>query len=282
MSYRGRLAPSPTGYLHLGHAQTFWMAHERACLNGGTLILRIEDLDGDRCRPEFVSALFEDLHWLGINWNEGPDCGGPHPPYFQSQRRDSYFKAWEILRSKGLIYPCHCSRKDVMNALGAPHQGDEEPVYPGTCRPPQARIFENSSPAGITWRFRVPEREIIGFTDFLAGEQRATAAVDFGDFVVWRRDDLPAYQLAVVVDDAEMGISEVVRGADLLTSTFRQLLLYKALDLNPPQFCHCPLVTDAEGRRLAKRHDSLSLRTLRSQGVDPNELRAGFNAVYRP
>lgn len=282
MPYRGRLAPSPTGFLHLGHAQTFWIAQERARSANGTLILRIEDLDQDRCRPEFASALLEDLHWIDLQWTEGPDRGGPHAPYTQSQRRSSYLSAWEILRAKGLIYPCSCSRKDVVNALAAPHQGEEEPLYPGTCRPKNHAIFEAGTPAGVTWRFRVPQGETIGFEDALGGPQQAIAGVDFGDFVVWRKDDIPAYQLAVVVDDAAMQITEVVRGADLLTSTFRQLLLYRALDLQPPAFCHCPLVVDENGQRLAKRHDALSLRTLRANGLSPKELSSRFNAVYKP
>lgn len=264
--YRGRLAPSPTGYLHLGHARTFWQAWQRARATSGTLLLRIEDLDGDRCRPEFTDAIYEDLHWLGLDWQEGPDCGGPHTPYVQSARRTFYLGAWERLRAAGLIYRCKCSRKDVTSALSAPHQGDDEPIYPGFCRPVQQDVARATAPGGVTWRFRVPEGEVLEFVDACAGKQVATAGVDFGDFVVWRKDDIPAYQLAVVVDDAAMGITEVVRGADLLTSTFRQLLLYRALELEAPGFYHCPLMTDENGRRLAKRHDSLSLRALRRKG----------------
>lgn len=276
MPYRGRLAPSPTGYLHLGHARTFWIAQERARAAGGTLILRIEDLDRDRCRPQFEHALIEDLHWLGLRWEEGPDRGGPHAPYLQSQRRRHYLSAWDKLRAKGLIYPCSCSRKDVLSAVAAPHPGEEEAVYPGFCRPAEPLPHQAQTPNGVIWRFRVPEGEILSFNDALAGHKQAVGGVDFGDFVVWRKDDIPAYQLAVVVDDAAMGITEVVRGADLLTSTFRQLLLYRALELVAPAFCHCPLMTDHTGQRLAKRHDALSLRSLREQGRSPESLIARF------
>jgi len=272
-SYRGRVAPSPTGFLHLGHAMTFWTAFQRAADQEGKLVLRVEDLDRDRCRPEFRDAITEDLKWFGIRWEEGPDVGGAFTSYVQSERRDHYLAVWERLRSGGFIYPCGCSRRDVLDAIAAPHFGDEEPVYPGFCRPAAGSIPEAKSPGGISWRFRVPQGEIIKFHDGRCGLQKATAGVDFGDFVVWRKDDIPAYQLAVVVDDAGMGITEVVRGEDLLTSTFRQLLLYRALGCEPPAFYHCRLFTDETGQRLAKRSASLSLRTLRESGVDPVKLR---------
>jgi glutamyl-tRNA synthetase len=271
-SYRGRLAPSPTGYLHLGHARTFWIAQQRAEAASGALILRNDDLDGPRCKPEFVAAMFEDLQWLGLRWSEGPDLGGPHAPYDQSQRKQHYVAAFEQLRAGGWIYPCTCSRQDVLRALTAPHAGEEEPLYPGTCR-------GNSSDRpreGMNWRFRVPDGETISFRDGACGPQSEVAGRDFGDFLVWRKDDLPSYQLACVVDDAAMHITEVVRGADLLTSTSRQLLLYRALGLEAPAFFHCPLMTDERGQRLAKRHDALSLRQLRSEGRTPEQLRASW------
>jgi len=266
--YRGRLAPSPTGYLHAGHALTFWRAQERSLARNGTLILRVEDLDRDRCRPEFRAAIPEDLGWFGLQWNEGP--------FVQSERRPLYLEAWKQLRDRGLIYPCSCSRRDVLSAAGAPHLEDEEPIYPGTCRPSGLTIPAAEDPAGVNWRFRVPDVEALQFLDQCAGPQRAVAGVEFGDFVVWRKDDVPAYQLAVVVDDAAMQITEVVRGADLLRSTFRQLLLYRALEWAPPDFCHLPLVTDSLGKRLAKRDDALSLRTLRAEGLMPNEIRSRY------
>ena len=301
--YRGRLAPSPTGLLHVGHASTFWVAAERARKSRGQLIFRNEDLDLQRCRPEFVSAMLEDLRWLGIEWSEGPDCGGPFGPYAQSARREHYLRAWETLRARGMIYPCTCSRKDVGMAAGAPNEGDDEPVYPGTCRAASSpaavsgaarlrprgteeasvatRVGETpgsgttSELAGVNWRFRVPDGEEICFTDLHLGPQRFVAGRDFGDFIVWRRDDMPAYQLAVVVDDAAMRITEVVRGADLLKSTARQLLLFRALRLAPPDYYHCDLLRDEAGVRLAKRHDSLSIRKLRELGWTPEQVRAG-------
>ena len=271
--YRGRLAPSPTGYLHLGHARTFWTAQQRARERNGVLVFRNEDLDPDRCKPEFVTAMIEDLKWFGFEWQEGPDCGGPHAPYTQSERCSFYREALEKLRAGGFIYPCVCSRKDIFSALAAPHQGEEEPVYPGICR---NRTETEVNGRKFSWRFRVPDGETIRFNDACAGDQALVAGRDFGDFVVWRHDGVPAYQLAVVADDASMGITEVVRGEDLLISSARQILLYRALGLPVPSFYHCPLMTDDNGVRLAKRHDSLSLRALRAAGKSPDELRAGW------
>ena len=272
-SYRGRLAPSPTGYLHLGHARTFLIAAERARQFEGTLILRNEDLDPNRCKPEFVVAMYEDLRWLGIHWDEGPDCGGQFSPYSQSERREIYLAAWRQLRDGGFLYPCTCSRKELAAAATAPNDADDEPIYPGNCRHrTDALNFE--TPAGVNWRFRVPDGVEIEFQDQHLGTQSLTAGTDFGDFVVWRRDDVPAYQLAVVADDQAMQITDVVRGADLLKSTARQLLLYRALGWEAPQFYHCDLVRDEAGVRLAKRHDALSIRRLRESGWTAEELRA--------
>jgi len=273
LSYRGRLAPSPTGYLHLGHARTFWTAQERARAAGGTLILRNDDLDRARCRPEFATAMLEDLRWAGCAWSEGPGIGGPHAPYAQSERLPQYRAAFEQLRMAGFIYPCACSRQDVLRALTAPHHGDEEPVYPGTCRLRSPAVSDHEAALTQNWRFRVPDGEAVEFTDGHDGPQRAVAGVDFGDFLVWRKDGFPSYQLACAVDDAAMQITEVVRGADLITSTFRQLLLFRALGCEAPAFFHCPLLTDEHGTRLAKRHDALSLRTLRAEGRHAEELR---------
>jgi glutamyl-tRNA synthetase len=248
------------------------MAAERAKQSGGVLIFRNEDLDPERCRPEFVSAMFEDLSWLGIRWGEGPDGGGPHAPYSQSERREIYLAAWKLLRDGGSIYPCTCSRKELAQTASAPNDSDDEPVYPGKCRGrTDARSFEQ--PAGVNWRFRVPDDVKIAFEDMHFGPQRFVAGKDFGDFVVWRRDDVPAYQLAVVADDHTMRITEVVRGADLLKSTARQLLLYRAFGLKAPQFYHCDLVRDEAGARLAKRHDALSIRRLRESGLSAEEVR---------
>ncbi len=269
--YRGRVAPSPTGYLHLGHARTFWQAFERAREQAGVLIFRNEDLDPQRCRAEFVQAMLEDLRWYGIDWHEGPDVGGAFGPYVQSERRVFYLDAWQRLLRGGWIYPCSCSRKELALAASAPHDDNDEPLYPGTCRA-QRRMA--ASPAGVNWRFRVPDGTRIEFVDRRMGRQWFEAGRDFGDFLVWRRDDVPAYQLAVVVDDAAMQVSEVVRGEDLLRSTARQILLQRALGLPTPEYFHCELVTDGSGVRLAKRHDALSLRRLREQGQAPEGLRA--------
>jgi glutamyl-tRNA synthetase len=283
-AYRGRIAPSPTGYLHLGHARTFWTARQRALAANGVLILRNEDLDPARSKQEFTAAMLEDLRWFGFRWQEGPDCGGPFVPYQQSERRSYYVVAFHKLLSGGFIYPCDCSRKEVQRAAQAPHAGDEEPIYPGTCRnksgvafpQPQDESPSTPHPSSLKshWRFRVPDGETISFTDGGQGPQSFVAGKDFGDFIVWRQDDVPAYQLAVVVDDAAMRVTEVVRGIDLLLSTARQLLLYRALGLAPPAFFHCPLMRDEQGIRLAKRHDALSLRALRQGGAQPEELRA--------
>ena len=283
LPYRGRLAPSPTGLLHLGHARTFWIAAQRAAERSGQLILRNEDLDAQRCRLEFVEAMFEDLRWLGIEWTEGPDRGGPFGPYSQSERRGHYLAVLERLRGLEMIYPCTCSRKDVAQAAGAPNEGDDEPMYPGTCRhglgstpePCSGEADEASAPPrAVNWRFRVPDGEEISFTDLHLGPQQMIAGRDFGDFIVWRRDDVPAYQLAVVADDAAMRITEVVRGADLLKSTARQILLFRALGLAIPNYYHCNLVRDEAGVRLAKRHDALSIRKVRKVGWTPEQVRS--------
>jgi glutamyl/glutaminyl-tRNA synthetase len=269
--YRGRLAPSPTGWLHAGHARTFWVAAQRAVQRGGALILRNEDLDPQRCRTEFVSAMLEDLRWLGIAWTEGPDCGGSFGPYSQSDRRAHYLAAWKKLRDAGVIYPCSCSRKDLAQAASAPNDADDEPIYPGQCRS-RTDAAKFAEPVGVNWRFRIPEGEEVSFTDLHLGAQRFVAGRDFGDFVVWRRDDVPAYQLAVVVDDAAMQITEVVRGADLLKSTARQILLCRALGIPIPAYFHCNLVRDQAGVRLAKRNDALSIRHLRERGWGPEQV----------
>ena len=292
-NYRGRLAPSPTGYLHLGHARTFWLAQRRARENGGTLVLRNEDLDSTRFQMEFVPAMIEDLRWFGFEWQEGPDCGGPFAPYNQSERMAVYRAVLEKLRTGGFIYPCTCSRKDIRSAVSAPHAEDDEVIYPGTCRSKgdKWQMTGDTNPAAAigspatrhsSLRFRVPDGETISFTDGNCGEQRFVAGKDFGDFVVWRGDGVPAYQLACVSDDAAMQITEVVRGADLLVSTARQILLYRALGLTAPAFFHCPLWLDETGVRLAKRHDALSLRTLRGRGLSPEQLRDGWGASNKP
>jgi glutamyl-tRNA synthetase len=268
---RGRIAPTPTGYLHVGHARTFALAAARA--GGGTLVYRTEDLDAGRCRPEFADAAIEDLRWLGLRWAEGPDVGGPYAPYVQSQRLPWFGEVWQRLQATGAIYPCDKSRQDVARSLTAPHaEDDAEPIFPPELRPPQGAGREARQPGATNWRFRVPDGEAIAFTDALHGPQSFVAGRDFGDFLVWRKDGFPAYELAVVADDHAMEITEVVRGADLLLSTARQLLLYRALGWTPPSWAHCPLVVDANGKRLAKRTSGLSIRELRQKGRKPAEV----------
>ncbi len=271
-TYRGRIAPSPTGLLHVGHSCTFWAAYQRVLQHNGVLVFRNEDLDPQRSKPEFATAMLDDLRWLGIRWQEGPDVGGPFAPYRQSQRREFYLDAWRKLRDSGAIYPCTCSRKDLALAASAPNDADDEPLYKGDCREKVAEATNYPEPKGVNWRFCVPDGETISFGDQHHGSQSYIVGQDFSDFVVWRRDDVPAYQLAVVVDDAAMQITEVVRGADLLKSTARQLLLIRALGLPTPSYFHCDLIRDEAGTRLAKRHDSLGLRTLRESGKTPAQV----------
>jgi glutamyl-tRNA synthetase len=269
---RGRLAPTPTGFLHVGHARTFALAAERAGAAG--LVMRIEDLDPPRCRDEFAAAAVEDLRWLGLDWTEGPDVGGPHGPYRQSERTAWYLDVWRRLEAAGAIYPSPHSRREVDESAVAPHEagGVAETIVPPSLRP--ARRERAAAPGGVAWRFRVPDGRAIEFHDAIQGRVRRTAGVDFGDFVVWRRDDLAAYELAVVADDHAMEIADVVRGADLVTSTARQILLAEALAWPSPAWCHAPLVCDAAGNRLAKRAGGLAIRDLRAAGRSPAEVLA--------
>lgn len=280
--YTGRLAPSPTGLLHLGHARTFFLAHQRARAAHGTLYLRDEDLDPQRSRPEFSAALREDLLWLGLTWDA---------ELRQSDRLPLYLAALQQLLAAGLAYPCSCSRRDLALATHAPHEdpaieSDDEPLYNNRCRPPQptASLFDTRRPRRTNYRFRIPEPTHITFTDLHAGPQSFTPGTDFGDFLIWRKPltsnptdiGLPSYQLACVVDDALTRITEVVRGRDLLKSTARQILLQRALHYPTPTYFHCDLMRDAHGVRLAKRHDALALRTLRSNGLSPADILALF------
>ncbi len=268
--YCGRLAPSPTGYLHVGHVHTFHIASQRARAAQGTLRLRNDDLDIARCRPHFVDAFIEDLTWLGLHWDG--------PVITQSARIPRYRQILEHLHARRLIFPCHRSRRDVAEASSAPHESNEspqfdEPVYPVAFRPPaDAPLPPLLDPIAENWRFRTPEGMRVEFHDENFGIQSAVAGVDFGDFLVWRKDGIPSYQLATVVDEIDSGITEVVRGADLIKSTFRQLLLYRALQRPAPAFFHCPLVKDSSGVRLAKRHDALSVHALRAAGYTPHDV----------
>lgn len=270
--YRGRIAPTPTGYLHLGHAQTFGQAQRRAQQAGGSLILRNEDIDQARCKQIYVEAMFADLKLAGLKWDEGPDIGGPHAPYNQSERLPYYRNIWQRLLMAGSIYPSPHSRRDVEAALSAPQEDDgsaAEPIFPAELRPDFASLAQwqlLTEPGKVNWRFRVPDGRQIAFCDARCGWKSYLAGQDFGDFLIWRKDGFPSYELAVVADDIAMNITEVVRGEDLLLSTARQLLLYEALATEPPAWYHCPLIRDSSGRRLAKRNDALSIRTILKPG----------------
>ncbi len=272
---RGRLAPSPTGALHLGNARTFLIAWLQVRSQGGTLVLRMEDLDHPKNKPGAAAAALEDLRWLGLDWDEGPDVGGPCGPYTQTERKATYAAALAALRARGLAYPCVCTRRDVEAGQSAPH-AEEGLYYPGTCRGRFAdyeaacrALPEGRLPA---WRFRVPAGEAVRFEDALAGACEQDVSVLSGDFVLARDAQGAGYMLAVVADDAAMGITEVVRGDDLLSATPRQLLLYRALGLPPPAFLHVPLVVSEEGRRLAKRHGDTRIGALREGGAKPETI----------
>ena len=283
----GRLAPSPTGGLHLGHARTFLIAWLAARRLGGRVVLRIEDLDASRVRPEATRGILADLHWLGLDWDEGPDVGGPHAPYVQSERIALYQEALDRLRASESIYPCTCTRADIARAASAPHPEEEGPSYPGTCSHRSAGDADALGNRPFAWRFRVPSAPI-SWDDLYLGRTLVDPVRSGGDFIVARNTVGPSYQLAVVVDDATMGINQVIRGSDLVTSTPRQILLYQAIGWSPPRFGHVPLALDEDGRRLAKRDNALKLTTLRQAGVDPALLvgslihSCGWSETIRP
>jgi glutamyl-tRNA synthetase len=257
--------------LHLGHARTFFIAWLAARQAGGRIILRIEDIDASRVRADALQGAIDDLRWLGLDWDEGPDCGGPHAPYLQSERRAAYEQTLESLKRAGYVYPCTCTRADIARAAAAPHAEDRTARYPGTCasRRPEDAVALGDVP--YAWRFRVPSDDV-AWDDLVMGRVRVNPAQEGGDFVVGRSSGEPAYQLAVVHDDATMGINQVIRGDDLVESTPRQILLYRALGWDPPQFGHVPLVLGPDGRRLAKREGSIKLATLRAREIDPRRL----------
>lgn len=262
---RGRFAPSPTGPLHLGNLRTALLAWLFARYGGASFVLRMEDLDRARTRPGVAAAIPRDLRWLGLDWDEGPDIGGPHAPYTQGERLHLYEAQLQRLIDQDLVYPCYCSRADIQRAASAPHGPEPESArYPGTCRDSARRAArQRRNPRRRpSYRFRAPARTVLA-VDRLYGPFAQHLARDVGDFVVWRADGTPAYQLAVVVDDALMDIGEVVRGADLLDSTPRQIALFQALGYDAPAFAHVPLYLDAGGARLAKREGSAGLGPLR-------------------
>lgn len=266
---RGRYAPSPTGDLHLGNLRTALLAWLFARSSQGQFVLRIEDLDQSRVRPGATQRMLADLQWLGLDWDEGPDCGGPYAPYIQSERLHIYRHYLHQLQHAGFLYPCYCTRAEIAQATGAPQQGaDDGPRYPGTCRaltPVQRRRYEASG-RRPSLRFRVPDERYVTFTDLLIGDYTQHVQSAVGDFIVQRSDGIFSYQFAVVVDDALMRINQVVRGTDLLSSTARQVLLYEALGFLVPTFAHVPLLLDEQGRRLAKRQRSAGLAPLKEAG----------------
>ncbi len=273
---RGRLAPSPTGALHLGNARSFLIAWLSLRSRGGEVVLRMEDLDHPKVKQGAAKQAMDDLSWLGLDWDEGPDCGGSFAPYIQSQRIDLYNEALDILKQSGCVYPCVCSRSDVEAAQSAPHAGEDGLRYNGRCRDRFSSYDEATSflpddrlPA---WRFKVPEKSVVCFEDGFCGRQTQDVSEAVGDFTIARHPAGAGYMLAVVVDDATMGITEVIRGDDLLPTTARQILLYRALGLTPPAFIHVPLVVGPDGRRLAKRHGDTRIASLREQGVAPDEI----------
>jgi glutamyl-tRNA synthetase len=267
----GRLAPSPTGGLHIGHARSFLIAWLAARHAGGRVILRIEDLDASRVRVEAKQAALEDLRWVGLDWDEGPDVGGPSAPYVQSERISHYDAALERLKAAEMVYPCTCTRADIDRAASAPHAEEEGPIYPGTCAVRSSFDAAAFADRPFAWRFRVPPGPV-AWNDLFLGPTRVDPSRSGGDFIVARHSVGPAYQLAVVVDDAAMGVNQVVRGDDLVTSTPRQILLYHALGLPSPDFGHVPLAVAPDGRRLAKRDNSMKIATLHQTGIDPRAL----------
>jgi glutamyl-tRNA synthetase len=280
MPYRGRYAPSPTGPLHLGNARTALIAWLHARSAGGAFVLRVEDLDRPRVRAGMEARILDELRWLGLDWDEGPDVGGPLGPYRQSLLGGRYDSALDRLREAGAVYPCFCSRAEIAAAARAPHgAADDGPRYPGTCSAlSTAEIARRAAVRSPAWRLRVSDGGI-AFDDLLHGRQVFDVRGTTGDFVVMRADGVAAYQLAVVVDDAAMEITDVVRGDDLLPSTARQLLLYRALGLPAPRFAHVPLVVGEDGERLAKRHGALSLGELRDRGEDPRAVAGRLAAL---
>ena len=276
---RGRYAPSPTGTMHLGNASTALLAWLSVRSRGEAYVMRMEDLDAPRVVAGAADAILSDLAWLGLDWDEGPDVGGPFAPYVQSRRRELYDGAFDQLRSRRRVYPCFCSRRDIQGAASAPQAPGDELRYPGTCRAlsgdeAAARIGAGRSHA---WRFRIEPSELTGFDDAVCGRFEPDRE-QFGDFVVRRADGVPAYQLAVVVDDLAMRIDEVVRGSDLLASTVRQNAIYRALEASPPAYGHVPLWLGSDGVRLSKRHRGVTLAELREAGRSPESVVGGLAA----
>lgn len=305
----GRLAPSPTGYLHLGNAWAFLLAWLAARHAGGQMLLRMEDIDPERSRSHFAQAILRDLSWLGLDWDAGPDKAAAQSPkaqganawggtgvlgisYVQSQRGDYYNAALHQLSIRGHTYPCYCTRKELRTLAAAPHVGDAGAPYTNACRsltPQQCTAHENAGRKAAL-RLRCPQgaEGNIDFIDLIQGPQHMNLDECGGDFALRRSDGVIAYQLAVVVDDALMGVSQIVRGDDIRISTPRQILLYHLLGYPVPHYAHVPLLLDHEGERLAKRHESLTLGALRDAGVRAEAIvgylahRAGLQPATTP
>ncbi len=272
---RGRFAPSPTGAIHLGNVWTALLAWLDVRQGGGAFVLRMEDLDPDRSRAYYAAQLVDDLRWLGLDWDEGPDVGGPYVPYAQNERRSCYADALSILKQHDLVYHCYCTRAEVREAASAPHGLAPREFCPHRCwqlsmREQQAREVSGRRPCV---RIRIPDGtpEIV-FDDLCRGPQSEKLMQVAGDFVLRRADGVHAYQLAVVVDDGLMAINRVVRGADLLDSTARQIWLHQVLGYPPPEFAHVPLLVDPEGHRLSKRQAALAISALRARGTRPTTI----------
>lgn len=271
-SVRGRLAPSPTGYLHLGNAWSFLICWLAVRSTGGRLVLRMEDIDPDRSRPHYAEAIQRDLAWLGLDWDEGPDKGGPFAPYTQSERLERYGEVIKDITSLGHTYPCYCTRKELKTMASAPHAEDVGPIYPGTCRGLSASQRAEREIQGRKPSLRLHGSEDTVFQDLVHGAVRMNWEECGGDFPLRRSDGVVAYQLAVAVDDMDQGINLVVRGADILPCTPRQLLLFRLMGVLAPRYAHVPLIVDHRGERLAKRHQSWELRALREAGVSPQAI----------
>jgi len=278
VTYRGRFAPSPTGDLHLGSAATALIAWLRARRAGGVLILRIEDLDTPRVIAASVEGQLDDLRWLGLDWDEGPGHGGACGPYRQSQRTVAYEQALSRLATRGLTYLCDCSRSDIASIASAPHAGEEGPRYPGTCRPLGMQVRAWRRPPAV--RLAVPDGDVT-IDDLFQGRLQQNVFASVGDFVLRRGDGIFAYQLAVVVDDTAMAVTEVVRGCDLLSSTARQILLAELLGETPPAYAHVPLIVDNDGNRLQKRDPHQTLRGLRDLGLSAERVIGSLAATLR-
>ncbi len=277
----GRYAPSPTGEIHLGNASTALLAWLSIRSRGGSFVMRMEDLDTPRVRPGLARQILDDLAWLGLDWDEGPDAGGDHGPYDQSLRDSFYDAAFQRLQVSGLLYPCFCSRKDIAAAASAPQLPGDELRYPETCRrlsqaEALGRISEGQRHA---WRLKVPRDARPQFDDRIHGLSGKDTTESPGDFVIRRSDGLTAYHLAVVVDDAAMGVDEIVRGDDLLPSTARQILVYEMLGFERPVYGHVPLLLGRDGVRLSKRHRGITLRELRDGGFSPERIVGGLAAL---